>query len=461
VLLAAAVAFAVLVGVAGATERLLDDQASDEWPAQIVPLVEFVERERGLSFEHPVTVDFMSESDFEEQVTRQRSDLTDSDREDIENTAGLLRAIGLIAGDVDLFDSANALAGAGVLGYYDDEDKAIRLRGGTLSPTVKVTLVHELTHALQDQHFDIGGRMRGFQRRDSSEAASAFRALVEGDANRVEAAYRADLDGLELEALTEQERAQGDEYTAGTDDVPAILQTMMVSPYVLGDGLLELADAVEGPGVIDEMFQDPPSTDEHLMDPWTFLADDDRAAEVDAPSLPPGVEEVDSGAFGAIMWYLMLAEQLPLVQALDAADGWAGDAHIAYERDGITCMRARYQAETDRDRQQMHDALRRWSQRLPESTASVSRDGAGLLFESCDPGIDSGGEHSEAPMEALQLALARTYLAIGLLEAADAEVARCAANRLVHEFSMDEIVGGGDGADDLRDRVLQLVQRCN
>ena len=75
-----------------------------------------------------------------------------------------------------------------LLAYYDQDEDRIIIRGTEISPALSVTLVHELTHALQDQHFDL-------DREDESEDGGdeVFRSLVEGDATRVEDGYIASL----------------------------------------------------------------------------------------------------------------------------------------------------------------------------------------------------------------------------------------------------------------------------
>ena len=108
----------------------------------------------------------------------------------------MFRALGLIEGDVDLFDKFNELQGKGTIGFYSYEDERIRIRGTELTPAVESTLVHELTHALQDQNFDLGKRFEELDKADdanSSAASDGFDALVEGDARRIEDKWRASL----------------------------------------------------------------------------------------------------------------------------------------------------------------------------------------------------------------------------------------------------------------------------
>ena len=178
VLLAAAgVVYAVLVRDTGPPHP-------DSWDSRVAPLAEAVAKERGLDFEYPVYVDFLEEEEFTEKVTADDEDLTDEDREEIEQATGLLRAVGLLEGELDLFDTANKLRGAGIVGYYSPEDERIRIRGTEMTPAVRSTLVHELTHVLQDQHFDLEAKTAKAE--DDSAASNALDALIEGDARRIE-----------------------------------------------------------------------------------------------------------------------------------------------------------------------------------------------------------------------------------------------------------------------------------
>ncbi|MDZ7676827.1 MAG: hypothetical protein U5K30_17405 [Acidimicrobiales bacterium] len=102
----------------------------------------------------------------------------------------------------------------------------------------------------------------------------------------------------EQEELTESGTEEGEEFTAGTEDVPLVLQTFMGTPYALGEALLELAVETEGDGAVDDLFREPPTTDEHLLDPWTLFMDDDEALGVTEPSTDG--EEFDRGQFGAL-----------------------------------------------------------------------------------------------------------------------------------------------------------------
>ncbi len=349
-----------------------DSSDANPWPAELRPYVDIVEDERDLDFEHPVPVEFLSPADFRRDVTAEKEDLSDDEREEIKQATSMLRAVGLIEGKLDLFEASNDLAGAGVIGYYSYKDEKIRIRGATLTAAAKSTLVHELTHALQDQHFDLGKRQKQYEKDDDSAGGTAFDALVEGDASRIETAYRESLSDDERAELDEEEASRTETYEENITEIPEILQTFAGAPYALGEAMLDLAIAIDGNDAVDALFRDPPTTEEHLLDPWTLLEDDDAALDVRKPKLPAGKKELDSGPFGALTWFLLLAERLPLADAFDAADGWGGDSYIAFERAGGTCVRINDISDSAADRVQMQDALHAWIAALRHWTMVVA-----------------------------------------------------------------------------------------
>jgi hypothetical protein len=438
----------LLVGGAVAANELLkltkDDDGSDypsAWDKRVMPYVKIAEKQRGLRFFHPVEVDFLSDADFEKQVTSKEEDLTDEDREEIEQATGMLRAIGLIHGDVDLFEEVNQLHGSAVIGLYSYKDERIRIRGKELGPAERSTLVHELTHALQDQHFDIGKHRDELDKDDESTSSeTAYDALVEGDASRVETAYRESLSTKQRAALDRAQAKAAKGAGKKAADVPEIFKTLLGAPYAMGEAMLALAVKLDGNEAVNRLFRNPPETEEHLLDPWTLIKDHQDAAEVPAPKLGKGDDEFDSGDFGALGWYVVLAERLPLVTALDAVDGWGGDSYVAFERDGLSCVQVNYRADTKRDLGEMRAAVQAWVDAGPDGVANVALDGDQLWFMSCDPG-KAAAAGQDASTDALQLALTRTYASLNLLKGGvPQEASRCVANRFVHDFPWRDLV---------------------
>ena len=162
-----------------------------KWDPRVTKYVRFVERHRKLTFDHPVPVKFLAGKAFVKAYQGDDPKVSKHDRADAERYAGQLRALGLIEGPVDLIQSQRDLGAADVVGFYDQHEHALFVRGEDLDDTdVRVTLVHELTHALQDQKFDLDALDR---QAETSGESFAETALVEGDATSVENEYVASL----------------------------------------------------------------------------------------------------------------------------------------------------------------------------------------------------------------------------------------------------------------------------
>lgn len=331
------------------------------WDARVAPYAKVADKKRGLPYKHPVSVRFLTAAEFEKPVTADKK-LNADDRTELRHFAGLVRAFGLRTGNVDLFAAFNTFSVSGTLAYYSFEDKTITIRGSKLTAASRATLVHELTHAVQDQYFDIGDRLEKLRKGSGSGWSTAeyavLDAIIEGDAERVAGRYRASLSAKQRRAL---DAGQKGEFTWADKElkrVPKVVVTMMTSPYVLGEGMVQAVAASGGNTEVDDLFRHPPAHESSLLDPFEVLAGHTSADRVDVPAVRAGEKKFDSGELGVLTWYLLLAERLPLRDALAAADGWGGDAYVAFERHGESCVRTTYRGRTRGAGKHMFSALR-------------------------------------------------------------------------------------------------------
>lgn len=330
--------------------------------ALIPQLQQFVEQTRGLAFKAPVKVTFLADADFRARLARLQ-ERDQADREEAETAEGVLRALGLLEADVDLAKAADSLLGAAVAGLYDAEADELVVRGDKPSAQVRATLVHELTHALQDQHFEL--HRPGIDERDD-EAGQAFTALAEGDAVRIEQLY------LESLPLAEQKRAEAEEQAASAAigrDVPRVLLEVLVFPYLTGPQFVAALLRHGGPGRVDAAFSSPPTTSEHLLHPETFLAGDKTRAVPTPRADGPAIDEGVVGEFGLL---LTLSRGLGEWEARDAARGWGGDRYVAWRQGSQTCVRAVLVMDSADAAARVGAALRRWADRHGSATVSGS-----------------------------------------------------------------------------------------
>lgn len=450
-----------LVGIVVVVVRRGDDGFAhpDRWDPRVADLAAFVEAERGLEFDHPVYVDFLSPSAYTDEATTSEDDLTDADRDELDRYAGVLRALGVASGELDLFTAYNQVSDGGTLAFYDPTDRRVRVRGTEMSVGLRVTLVHELTHALQDQRFDLN---RLYSEDLDSSRSVAFRGLVEGDALRIEDAYvTAELSPDEQDDYDAEFAEQVEQGETAIADVPPFVSAGFGVPYLLGQPLATMLANEGGNAAVDDALRDPPTTEEHLFDPASFLAgegDEDVDLQLD-----DDLEVEDDGPFGAPSWYLVLAERIDPMVAFDAALGWAGDAYATFERDGATCIRAAFAGDEAADETAMADALDAWSAALPGGTVEVLELDGHPGFESCDPGEDTDLEVTGRSEEALYVPSLWGFLVADAASVAGADTARCYARAVLDDLTYDEIVdptGAAFGTDAFQSTMSTAYTAC-
>lgn len=447
---------ALVVGVCGVVTAVVheDDDFPDAWDERVVDLIDFVEDERDHDFEHPVEVEFLTAEEYAERTRGDGAELAEEEQASADDFEGLLRALGLVAGDIDVVESGDDLSDTGTLAFYDSERKVVTIRGTEMTPALAVTVVHELTHVLQDQAFGLDALV-DFDEDTTSGELAAFRALVEGDAIRVENAYRASLSDEEQAAIDEAE-AEGIDAVEG-EGVPEALQALFGLPYILGAPFVELLDASDADAV-DDAFGDPPSTEEHLLDPLSYL-DGDQPRPIDPPEPEGDPEITDAGDFGAASLYLVLASRIDRLQALNASLGWGGDAYVSYRQDDRSCMDLVIVGDDDTQTEELGAALDAWAAAGPAGAATVTRDADRLRLHACDPGADAAAAPGSA-IDALILASIRSSLiAQGLDVGANEEQARCVADGNIAEFTYEELTGP-DVPADFENRVTAIGQAC-
>src|SRR5215469_15743085 len=94
-----------------------------------------------------------------------------------------MKKLGFIPRDFNLKDFVVKSEGQEIAGYYDEETKTISLLNWIPVDRQEPILAHELTHALQDQNYDLKNWMKASEKAKNGsedESAVARKAVVEG-----------------------------------------------------------------------------------------------------------------------------------------------------------------------------------------------------------------------------------------------------------------------------------------
>ncbi len=422
------------------------------WDPRVASIAEWVAEERGLDFAHPVEVAFLAPEEYREQIAGTE---TDADEKEAEDALALLRALGLVHGEIDLEEEVAALAGDGSLAYYAPKEEKVYVRGTEVTPGVEATLAHELTHVLQDQHFDL-------ERLSDPELAHwvVLRALAEGDASRIEERYvEEELSDEQRDVYQEESDADAEAANDALEEVSPVLMALFTAPYILGRGFVDHLESGEGESAIDDALRDPPSEQE-LLNPTvrSTEAAEEVAVEVEAPD---GAEVLDEDTFGPLSWYLLLAARGEPVDALLALDDWGGDAFVSYRQDGKVCATAAVAGDDAAATDRMHELLTAWAAAGPEAGAEVGRVGDVVELRSCDPGGDVDATEPAGLVGVFYLPLIRTQMRLQLLASGvPAGATSCAVDEVIGQITSDQLADVGGLLDGLPATVQAAVTAC-
>jgi hypothetical protein len=288
-----------LTGTApGGLGGLLGGGATDlpDEPEDLVDVVAAqVAQLRELGWTDDVEVDFV---DGRELGGRLDELLDDADAEhDLAAQERLLTALGAIPADTDLERLRRDLLDDQVAGYYAPEDGELVVRvpdDGSIRPLDRVTLAHELTHALADQALGLP-ELDAAPYADDADAALGALAVIEGDAT------------LLMQRWSTRHLSLADQLLGllGADvvgaqamfaTVPHHLQQELLFPYTAGLDYVCAIHREGGWAAVDAAYEQPPATSLEILRP-----DLDGFSAATPPALAPPAdgEEVLAATFGA------------------------------------------------------------------------------------------------------------------------------------------------------------------
>lgn len=390
----------------------------DAWDARAAELVSFVEAERGRAFTHPVAIDLVTPTTFDDRwlaEARAPTDLVGAERD-----AAFLRSLGLTNAQGVLNVAAAPPLATARRAFYSPEEQRITMTG-ELDVLGRSALVAALTMALYDQAF-------GLPDHADDPAERLALAVAGGGAEITRDAY---LDTLPPGDRASAEAAAAMAFASTAGPLTPLERLRAETARWAHPALARWGPRHDGDALVEEV----PASEEQLLAPITYLLADEPV-EVEQPELAPGERRLATGELGALHWLVMLAGRVDAMTALDAADGWAGDRWVAFDLGGRTCTRVAWIGDTERDTTEMRAALERWAAAVPGGDGRVTVDGDAVVVTSCDPGADALLDTANVDA-AIATAVARTaaYTQVAaLLEATDAEHAWCLADTALHEL---------------------------
>lgn len=290
---------------------------------------------RGLKLLHPVKSGAKSRAEIEQMVIKNFDE--DSTPAELDAEYKTLLAFGLAPKGFKYREFLIKLLTEQIAGFYDPKKKEFNLADWNPLELQKTVMAHELTHALQDQHFDLL-RFDKWPKGDGDREA-AIHALIEGDATALMIDYLIKPMGRSvtqipkslLDQMNSQTNSPGMEVI---NSAPNAIRENLIFPYSYGLGFVYQLLKDKGWDGVSKAYTKLPQSSEQILHYEKYAANElpvkVELADV-TKVLGPGWKRVKADISGEFGYYLALVEYLDKDRAHKASEGWGGDQFALYE----------------------------------------------------------------------------------------------------------------------------------
>lgn len=237
-----------------------------------------------------------------------------------------------------------------IAGFYNPDDKEMVLvRGGSVDTGVwtdiadffarrdiagEMILAHELTHALQDQHFQINEMLKRVE--DNDDSSLALKCVAEGDATLAGFGYIAGhVDNRSIDLLTAQLATLPETFAKTSKDVPAGISTPLLFQYSGGVRFVGEAWRRGGWAGVNALYRNPPTSTQEIMQPELYFDHLSPPAQIELRGYAAMLKDwkkIDDDTYGELLLKLVLERNLPQRPAAQQTiTRWAGDRIITLQ----------------------------------------------------------------------------------------------------------------------------------
>ena len=252
-------------------------------------------------------------------------------KEKIQKIQRVMTAFGYLDRDFNLYNAITQLYQEQIAGFYDPDRKELfSIKDMPLSGNLQRTiLAHELTHVLQDQHFNLKKHLDDKNKSDDEKLA--LQALVEGDATFITQLFYVKTLNIGVLAdiisffILDQTQFR---------KTPLVLKENLLFPYLKGTEFISFLFQRGGWEQVNTAFQNPPVSSEQIIHPEKFIAGE-PPAPINLPEFTAGMNGwlmIEKNVIGEFNVFILFKKFLSYPLAKIASEGWGGDTFAYLER---------------------------------------------------------------------------------------------------------------------------------
>ncbi len=317
---ALAMGFGLLLSFAAAPARA--SNSSDPVFQQLDGIVKSLSDISGLEQKHRVGYGRMSKKQLRQFLAKRiKSGIKP---EELRADELSLKLFGLVPQDFDLKKSTLELLTEQAAAFYDYQEKKLFLLDTSSFTEEEVTLAHELSHALVDQHFNMQKFMEEGPSNDDENLAHT--AVVEGQATWLMVAYQNQKTGADPAPTPEMLKQVADGSDAATGQYPVLngsplyIQRSLLFPYAEGTLFFDAVYRKMGKKAFAAVFTDPPKDSGQIIHPERYFAHQlETKPDIPQWKLAGKQRELAEGTMGEFDHAILLEQYLGKPTATDLA----------------------------------------------------------------------------------------------------------------------------------------------
>jgi hypothetical protein len=332
----------VALALAGCGYPLIHDGKIDQKQAESVEARVAQIRELDFTRQVPVVINTPDQAQraIVAQIARDHSD------EDLRIGSESGAMTGLYPSNIDLKRQTLELLRNEIIGFYNPDTKQMviierphnqaSLEIDGLAPSMSaMVLAHELTHALQDQHFGLEKMLKRVK--DNDDRTLALKCVAEGDATLAGFGYVAGrLDSANVQSLVSRLDALPADSAVQEHHVPRAITVPMMFQYSGGSHFVAEAWRRGGWSAVDQIYRNPPRSSQQIMQPELYFDHPTPPVHIEVAGyegLLKGWKKVDDDTYGELLLKLIFQRGLaPQAPAFDTLPRWAGDRIITLQK---------------------------------------------------------------------------------------------------------------------------------
>jgi hypothetical protein len=245
-------------------------------------------------------------------------------------------AFGLLPKGFDLDSFMVDLLTEQIAGLYDPKAHEFYVADWIPAADQKMVMAHELTHALQDQHFQIEDWAKAARPNDDAELARE--SVLEGSAMAAMVDYLLQGTGRSLQDLPDIDPSMliGDmESTPMLKKAPPFLKDALIFPYLDGLNFSAAVLRPDGWSALSGIFAKPPVSTQQILHPALYKSGK-IPPKVTVPSMDkevgPEWAKLEDNIMGEFGWKEVLKQFLGEERATPVSAGWSADRYVVFEQ---------------------------------------------------------------------------------------------------------------------------------